>query len=250
MTRGTDDTPALYGELAEWWPVLSKPEHYAEEAAHVREALVAACAFLPRTMLELGCGGGSNASHLKEHFQLTLVDVAPGMLRVSRALNPECEHLEGDMRTVRLGREFDVVFVHDAINYMATKADLARAFETTFVHCRPGGAALFAPDATRETFRPGTSHGGHEVGDRALRYLQWDFDPDPEDDTGDSIMVYVRREAGRTLPTVTDRHVFGLFPRETWLRTLASVGFEPREWPTGRPDGEPGTPFYVGSRPR
>jgi len=48
-----------------------------------------------------------------------LVDKSPGMLEVSRALNPECEHVEGDMRTVRLGREFDLVFVHDAVAYMA-----------------------------------------------------------------------------------------------------------------------------------
>jgi hypothetical protein len=33
------------------------------------------------------------------------------MLDVSRALNPECEHIEGDIRTVRLERSFDAVRV-------------------------------------------------------------------------------------------------------------------------------------------
>ena len=65
-------------------------------------------------MLELGSGGGNNASHLKAHFQLTLVDLSPAMLAVSRALNPECEHLQGDMRTVRLGRRFDAPTDHIA----------------------------------------------------------------------------------------------------------------------------------------
>jgi hypothetical protein len=37
------------------------------------------------------------------------------MLEVSRRLNPDCEHPPGDIRSVRLGRTFDVVFVHDAI---------------------------------------------------------------------------------------------------------------------------------------
>ena len=75
-------------------------------------------------MLELGSGGGNNASHLKRRFQLTLVDRSPEMLAVSRRLNPECEHVEGDMRTVRLGRTFDAVFVHDAIAYITTEDDL------------------------------------------------------------------------------------------------------------------------------
>ena len=75
------------------------------------------------------------------------------MLAVSRAQNPECTHVEGDMRTVRLGRRFDAVFVHDAVVYMATEADLRRAMETAFVHCEPGGAALFTPDHVRAFHR-------------------------------------------------------------------------------------------------
>jgi hypothetical protein len=46
---------------------------------------------------------------------MTLVEPSVGMLAVSRALNPDLEHVQGDMRTVRLGRHFDAVFVHDAI---------------------------------------------------------------------------------------------------------------------------------------
>src|SRR6185295_7097869 len=97
----------LYDELAQWWPLLSDPADYVEEAAFFQAQLLAACDGSPRTMLELGSGGGNNASHLKTRFVMTLVDRSPGMLAVSRALNPECEHVEGDMRTVRLGREFD-----------------------------------------------------------------------------------------------------------------------------------------------
>ena len=99
--------PKLYGELASWWPMLSAPADYEEEAAFYRTTLVAASDRPAHTLLELGSGGGNNASHMKAHFQMVLVDPSPGMLQVSRALNPECEHVEGDMRTVRLGRQFD-----------------------------------------------------------------------------------------------------------------------------------------------
>ena len=95
------------------------------------------------TVLELGSGGGNNASHLKRRFTLTLVDRSPGMLELSRSLNPELEHVEGDMRTVRLDRTFDGVFAHDALAYILTEPDLQAVFETAFAHCRPGGSAVF-----------------------------------------------------------------------------------------------------------
>src|SRR5258708_8088539 len=104
----------------------------------------------------------------------------PQVVEGSRGLNPEGEHVQGDMRSVRLGREFDAVFVHDAIVYMTTEADLRAALETAFAHCRPGGAAIFAPDHVRETFCPSTDHGRHDgaVG-RCLRYVDWTWDPAP-----------------------------------------------------------------------
>src|SRR6185369_6907439 len=147
----------LYDEIADWWPLMSAPEDYEEEAAFYAAALAGACVRPPRTVLELGSGGGNNASHLKARFEMVLVEPSAGMLAVSRALNPDCEHVQGDMRSVRLGRQFDAVFVH----------------------CAPGGAALFAPDAIRETFQPSTDHGGHDAGARGLRYLSWTWDPNP-----------------------------------------------------------------------
>ncbi len=87
---------------------------------------------------------------------MTLVDLSEDMLAVSRELNPECEHLPGDMRTVRLGRTFDAVFVHDAIEYMTTEADLRQAIATAYEHCRPGGVAVLVPDDIAENFEPAT----------------------------------------------------------------------------------------------
>ena len=167
------DTPKLYSELANWWPLMSAPGDYAEEAATYQRILLEASGIPVHTLLELGSGGGNNASHLKARFNLVLVDRSPGMLQVSRALNPDIEHVEGDMRTVRLGREFDAVFVHDAVAYMTTIGDLRSAIETAYVHCKPGGAVLFAPDHVRESFRTSTDHGGHDGVSRGLRYLEW-----------------------------------------------------------------------------
>lgn len=215
----------LYTELADWWPVMSDPSHYDEEAAIFRAAIEDTSGVPVRTVLELGCGGGNNASHLKKHWELTLVDLSPGMLEVSRELNPECEHLEGDMRTVRLGRQFDAVFVHDAIVYMTTEQDLLATLTTAFAHTRPGGAALFVPDYTVESFAPFTSNGGHDHGDRSMRYLEWAYDPDPSDSTYTMAFAYMLRERGKPLRSEFEEHVMGMFPRRTWLRLIKRAGF-------------------------
>jgi SAM-dependent methyltransferase len=231
--------PRLYRELAGWWPLLSSPEEYADEAAVYRALLVEHAQGVVREVLELGSGGGNNASHLKASFELTLVDRSPQMLEVSRRLNPECEHVEGDMRSVRLERAFDAVFVHDAVAYLTTEDDLRAMFETAAVHCRPGGCALVVPDAVRETFRPFTDHGGHDGEGRALRYLEWTWDPDPSDDVVFMDLTYVLHE-GDAVDVVHDRHVCGLFARDVWLRRFEEAGFDAKRielpadpWPVG-----------------
>jgi trans-aconitate methyltransferase len=232
--------PKLYHELAAWWPIMSAPEDYEEEAAFYGAHLAAACERPPRTVVELGSGGGNNASHMKARFEMVLVEPSAGMLAVSRALNPECEHVQGDMRTVRLGREFDAVFVHDAVCYMTTESDLRQAMETAFVHCRPGGAALFAPDHVRENFRPSTDHGGHDGDGRALRFLEWAWDPDPSDTTYLVDYVYAMREGDGAIRIEHDRHVEGLFSHADWLRWLTESGFVPHSVPLEHSEVEPG----------
>jgi hypothetical protein len=218
--------PKMYDELASWWPLLSPPADYLEEAAFYQRTVEHASAQPVHTMLELGSGGGHNASHMKRRFAMVLVEPSDGMRAVSRTLNPECEHLAGDMCDVRLGREFDAVFVHDAVCYMTTDSDLRRAMETAFVHCCPGGVALFAPDYVRESFRSGTDHGGSDNGTLGMRYLEWTWDPDPSDTTYVVDYAYMLRGHDGAVHVEHDRHIEGLFSRAEWLRLLSDTGFE------------------------
>ena len=221
----------LYSDLAPWWPLMSAPADYEEEAGLYSDALDAVVNGGVRELLELGSGGGHNASHLKKRFNLTLVDLSPSMLEVSRELNPECEHLQGDMRSVRLARSFDAVLIHDAIMYMTTREELAAALATAFHHTRPGGAALFVPDDTLETFRPATSTGGHDGGGRSMRYLEWSRAPERGATSFRCTIVYVMLEGAAPPQVVHDEHLLGLFPRVTWLEAIREVGFEARALP-------------------
>jgi SAM-dependent methyltransferase len=218
-------TVRMYTDLAPWFHLLTHPSDYREEAEFVTRVVDELVDGPAETLLELGSGGGNNASHLKERFTCTLTDLSPQMLELSAAVNPECEHLVGDMRTLRLGRTFDVVFVHDAVSYLTTENDLRAAIGTAATHVRPGGAVVLTPDATTEMFKPGTEHGGHDGEDgRSLRYLEWTHPVTPGSSSYDVDYVIALRTPGEPFEIVHDTHTLGVFPWATWRRLLDEAG--------------------------
>jgi SAM-dependent methyltransferase len=217
----------LYRDLAEWWPLISPPDEYAPEAAFLAGVLRSAVAGVPE-VLDLGSGGGHVAAHLKGQLDMTLVDLSEEMLAVSRALNPECAHLRGDMRTLRLGRTFDAVLVHDAVDYMTGEADLRQVIETVFAHCRPGGIAVFVPDYIADTFQSATGGGGSsDAAGRRGSFREWAWDPDPADDWVQVEYEFVLRDTDGTVQVVQEAHRLGAFSRSTWHHLLAEAGFSP-----------------------
>ncbi len=222
----------MYDDLAYLWPLISPPENYEAEAYVWRNTLRARLGPGRHDILELGVGGGHNLSHFADEFAATAVDLSEGMLENSRKLNPGVTHIQGDMRTVRLGRTFDAVLIHDAIDYMRTLDDLRAAFLTAAVHLRPGGTFIVAPDYTRENYEEGVvCTRTASSADTHLTYIEVDFDPDCHDSTVDSLMVYLIRDARGTRVEL-DHHVIGVFPIQTWLDELAQIGFRTELVPT------------------
>jgi hypothetical protein len=215
----------LYTDLAEWWPLFPPPGYYEQEAASVRAILAAACLGPPRRILELGSGGGSMASHLRAHAELSLVEPADAMLALSRRLNPGVTHHKGDMRSVRLGCSFEAVIIHDAINYMNREEDLIATLTTARAHLDPGGVIMVAPDDTSESFSPGVGSGGQDSpdGNIGLRYLSWSHAAQDTSYVVDFALML--RSSDGAVQLVHDRHTFGLFSCETWRKSFIQTGF-------------------------
>ncbi|MGI6791169.1 class I SAM-dependent methyltransferase [Aminivibrio sp.] len=240
----------LYRELAEWYPLLTPVEDYEEETGFYRSLFTFYCRRTPRTLLDLGSGAGHNAAYLKGSFSCTLVDQEPAMVKLNRRMNPECRHVQGDMRSIRLRQVFDCVLLHDAVNYMRSRTDLVNALTTAFVHTAHGGAALFQPDFVAETFESGTETGGSEKDGRAVRYLEWRWVPDPGAEMYVADMAYMLRDRDGSVEVAQDRHWMGLFPRSVWLELIGAAGFEPLAVPfaPGRDSG-PERELFLGLRP-
>jgi SAM-dependent methyltransferase len=249
---GAGDGYGLYQELASWWPLISPPGEYAADAEMIN-AIFASAAAPVRTVLDLGSGGGHVALHLKEGRSMTLVDASAQMLAVSRRLNPDCTHVQGDMRTVRLGRTFDAVLAHDAVDYVTSEDDLRLVIETAFAHSRPGGIAVFAPDHTAETFRASTGGGGggDDGSGRQASFRERTSDPDPADDWILAEYEFTLREADGTVRVVPEAHRLGSFSRDTWLRLLTAAGFAAQSLPgiTAGNDRRTRNVVFAGRRP-
>lgn len=217
---------AIYHDLAPWYRLLDPPEDHQEDADCYAEGF-ATCMTQPAavpTLLELGSGAGNNALWLKDRFDCTLADVSEPMLTLSRALNPQCRHVNGDMRSLRLGEQFDAVLIHDAICYMTSEADLQAALLTAFTHVRPGGSAIFAPDCVRESFCESTEVTRGAQGQRALRCMYWTWDPDPQDCTYQVDYALLLRD-GTRLQALHESHFEGLFAIADWIRLIRQTGF-------------------------
>lgn len=204
---------------------MSAPEEYKEEATLYWNIIKQ---YKPdvRTALELGSGGGNNAFYLKKHVEMTLVDKSSEMLAISQKINPESTHLIGDMRHLNLMKQFDLVFIHDAIGYMTTEEDLTQVFQNAHQHLQPQGLLLLVPDDFKETFVPGTSHGGNDTPQGSVRYLEWMSDRDPQDNLVEVDYLYIVKDHQGKVETVHDAAVYGLFSKHTWQTLLQNTGFE------------------------
>jgi SAM-dependent methyltransferase len=219
----------MYSDLASWWPLLSPPSHYVEEAADLLPMILETPDRPPATLLELGAGGGSLAYHLKGRLRLTLTDISPAMVAVNRSVNPECEHVVGDMTSLDLGRLFDVVLIHDAIMYATTPEALQAALGTAARHCRAGGAVVVVPDFVRETFAPRVETGGEDGADgRALRFIEWVWDSDGSDSTVDVAYGFMLRDRNGRVTFEGEQQQVGCFARAEWLAWLQDAGFDVR----------------------
>jgi SAM-dependent methyltransferase len=216
----------LYKDLAYLFELVTPREDYAEEATQWLAILREKLGPGKHEILELGAGAGHNLSYLTGEFAATAVDLSPEMLQLCKKLNPGVELHQGDMRDIRLGSKFDAVLIHDAIVYMLSEDDLARAFATATAHLEEGGIFITGPDYYLETFfGPRVEHFTRCDGARELTYVEYAYDPDPSDTTMEIIFTFFIREKGY-LRVEHDRHVTGLFPRATWIKLMEKAGFE------------------------
>jgi SAM-dependent methyltransferase len=217
--------PRLYDDLALIWPIISPPEDYIEEAEEFHMLIKEHSLIETRSLLHLGCGGGHLDFTLKQFYRVTGVDQSEAMLNLAKALNPDQEYLQGDMRLLDLDRTFDAVIAADSIDYMLDPTDLRAAFVTAFNHLRPGGVFCTYAEETLSLFQQNKTRATtHTQGEITITTLENYFDPDSTDTTYEMTFVHLIRKEG-DLSVEIDRHTAGLFSAAVWIEQLEEAGF-------------------------
>lgn len=149
---------SVFGTYARYYNLLYNDKDYAGETEYVN-CLIRKHNPGAKSILDLGCGTGRHDLLLAQMgYEVTGVDTSEEMLAVATsqltALNPQPASLDsqrsalnfrqGDIRTVRLDKTFDVVVsLFHVMSYQVTTDDLMAAFATAKVHLKPGGIFIF-----------------------------------------------------------------------------------------------------------
>ncbi len=216
----------LYDDLAWLWPTFGSVEDYRRETEQICEWMREYVEGEINSVLDLGCGGGKNGFHLSQLGAITGVDLSAPMLAQARELNPAGEFIQGDMRSVDLGRHFDVVFVNDALVYMQTREDVRAVLHNAWRHLRPGGVMVFMVEISSDSFvqqRTRVTHTQPRPGcDVTIVEQDWRRNNDAE--SFELSFVYMIREGG-DLRVESDVHTWGLFPLRFWRGLPSELGF-------------------------
>ena len=203
-----------YNDLAWTEDWLADPAEYEDEAMAYVDLIKRNAAEPPSTLLHLGSGAGGHDSIFKRYFTVTGVDLSLGMLNKARVTHPDIKYLEGDMRTLRLNRQFDAVVIPDSIDYMDSLDDLRQAIQSAVAHLKTSGVLLVVAK-TEETFQNNNFAYTGEKDGVHVTLLENNYIDPFRPNTYEATFVYIIRQHGE-LTIRTDHHVLGLFSQATW----------------------------------
>ena len=141
------ETLSNFAQYADYYDLLYAGKDYGQEVGYVHDHIQL---FHPgaKSLLDLGCGTGRHLSGFVDlGYQVTGIDLSGQMLALAKERlghDQGVTLLEGDARTVRLRRRFDVVVsLFHVMSYQLNNEDIAQVFETARAHLKKGGLFLF-----------------------------------------------------------------------------------------------------------
>ena len=111
-----------------------------------------------KTLLDVACGTGAHLAELRRWYEVEGVDQSPDMLAVAQARLPGVPLHVADMRTLDLGKSFDVVMcLFSSIGYITDPAELRSTIGRLAAHIAPGGVLILdgwlRPEAWHDDYR-------------------------------------------------------------------------------------------------
>jgi ubiquinone/menaquinone biosynthesis C-methylase UbiE len=146
----------LYNKLSPYYDLIYAAKDYEGEARYQVQLIERYKRSSGRDFLEIACGTGRYLEFFARDFTCTGLDLNPAMLRIARRRVKQARLVQGDMLTMKLGKQFDVVAcLFSSIGYVRGSRNLRKAIRNFADHLKPGGVMLISPWISKEDFNVG-----------------------------------------------------------------------------------------------
>ena len=148
----------MFSATADLYDEIYSFKDYAEEAIKIR-SLIERERPGAKTILDIACGTAEHARLLSRNFEIDGIDIEPKFVEIARAKNPGGNYSVADMRTLDLGKRYDVVqCLFSSIGYLLTQQDTVAALRRFCAHLAPGGVILVEPWLSPAAYKSGVPH--------------------------------------------------------------------------------------------
>jgi ubiquinone/menaquinone biosynthesis C-methylase UbiE len=225
-----------YEISAQLYDLIYSWKEYGNEVGRIRQLIQRYKKSPGNDLLEVACGTGGHARHLKNHFSVVGTDINPKMLRVARKNIKGVKFQQADMLHLDLGREFDVVLcLFSSIGYMKTTADLRRVLGSFACHLKPGGVVIIEPWFAKSVYKVGVIHLGTFSNDE-VKIARISISK-VRGNISILDMHHLVAERSKPVKYFVERHELGMFEKAEFLRWMKESGFRTRFLKTGFQNG-------------
>jgi ubiquinone/menaquinone biosynthesis C-methylase UbiE len=215
----------LHNQLAKYYDRVYSFKDYLDEAVRLQNLIIKYSESGGNTLLDVGCGTGLHLKHLKDDFSCTGVDISKSMLKIARKNAKGATFKEADMKTLKLGKQFDVIIcLLSSIGYVKTAASLEKTIKNFSMHLKKGGLVLIEPSHAKSAYVSGepriTTHNGKDAKIARVNFTKI------RQATAVLNMHILISERGKDAKYFVDKHELGLFGINNTLRIMKAAGLK------------------------
>jgi ubiquinone/menaquinone biosynthesis C-methylase UbiE len=232
----------LHNQLAKYYDRVYSFKDYLDEAVRLQNLIIKYLESGGNSLLDVACGTGLHLKHLKDDFSCTGVDISKSMLKIARKNAQGVTFKEADMKTLRLGKQFDIIVcLLSSIGYVKTAASLEKTIWNFSKHLKKGGLALIEPSHAKSVYVSGephiTTYDGKDAKIARINVTKI------RQTTAVLSMHILIAERGKDAKYFVDRHELGLFGINSTLRIMKAAGLKSKYLKNGL---MPGRELFVG----
>lgn len=214
----------LYSKYAKYYDKIYASKDYKAETEFINWAIDKHKKSIGKSLLDVACGTGNHIQYLKNKYKITGLDINFEMLKLAKKKISNVKFLKGDMKTLDIKNEFDIILcMFAAIAYNLTYEELESTLKRFYKHLTNGGMILFDLHIHEDYFL-GDQVWVNTVVEPDLKIARISQSPQKKPIL-DLDLVFLIKENG-IVDFDIDQHQIGLFNVEKIKNVMENIGFK------------------------